>query len=270
MFDVLGLFAPSLLQSKILIQWFWLTGLGLDDPVPTIIKKEWNRWAKELPELATFPISRPYYHVMKSAFSRELHGFADASRLSYACAVYIRVVYTDGTISAELVYSKTKVAPLKFITITKPELSGALLLARTLTNVAEQLELSVTEAHVWTDSEIVLHWLQTTPGRLKTFESNRVTQIVSLLPCTRWLHVPSKANLADLASRGVAPSRLIASDLWWNSPSPSPMAVQVSSSAARTYSQPTQDFTRTLSSDYVISSTKGRHYFNPFVLSSNA
>ena len=64
-FDVLELFAPSLFQAK---QQFWLTGLGLDDPVPTIIKKEWNWWAKELPELATFPISRRYYNVRKSVF----------------------------------------------------------------------------------------------------------------------------------------------------------------------------------------------------------
>ena len=155
---------------------------------------------------------------MKSVFSRELHRLADASRLGYACAVYIRVVYTDGTISTALVYSKTKVAPLKSITIPKLELSGTLLLARTLTHVAEQLELSVMEAHVWTDSAIVLNWLETTPGTLKTFESNRVSQIVSLRPCTRWHHVPSKANPADLASRGVAPSRLIAFDLWWNGP----------------------------------------------------
>ena len=74
---------------------------------------------------------------MKSVFSRELHGLADASRLGYACAVYIRVVYTDGIISTALVYSKTKVAPLKTITIPKLELSGALLLARTLIHVAE-------------------------------------------------------------------------------------------------------------------------------------
>ena len=91
-----------------------------------------------------------------SCFASELHGFADASRLGYACAVYIRVVYTDGTISTALVYSKTKVAPLKSITIPKLELSGALLLARTLTHVAEMLELFVTEAPVWTDSAIVL------------------------------------------------------------------------------------------------------------------
>ena len=127
MIDVLGLFAPSLFQAKILIQQLWLTGLGWDDSVPTIIKKEWNWWAKELLEFATFPISRPYYHVMKSVFSRVLHGFADASRLGYACAVYIRVVYTDRTISTALVYSKMKVAPLKFITIPKLELSGAIL-----------------------------------------------------------------------------------------------------------------------------------------------
>ena len=80
-FDVLGLFAPSLFQAKIFIQQLWLTGLGWDYPVPTIIKKEWNRWANELPEFATYPFSRLYYHVMKSVFSRELHGFAGSDML---------------------------------------------------------------------------------------------------------------------------------------------------------------------------------------------
>ena len=113
--------------------------------VSTILSSSpYKEWAKELPEFATFPISRPYYHVMKSVFSRELHGFTDASQFGYAYTVYISVVYTDGTISTALVYSKTNVAPLKSITIPKLELSGALLLARTLTHVAEQQELSVT------------------------------------------------------------------------------------------------------------------------------
>ena len=93
---------------------------------------------------------------MKSVFSRELHRYSDASQHGYACAVYIRVVYTDGIVSTALVYSKMKVALLKPITILKLELSGALLLARTLTHVAEQLELSITEAHLRMDSAIVL------------------------------------------------------------------------------------------------------------------
>ena len=62
----------------------------------------------------------------------ELHGFADASMSAYACRIYLRVLYTDASVSVSLVYFKTKVAPLKVISILKLELCGVVLLVKTL------------------------------------------------------------------------------------------------------------------------------------------
>ena len=105
----------------------------------------------------------------KEIMTLELHGLSDASFVRYACVVYLGVIYTDTTIQTILVFSNTKVAPLKTITTPKLELSAAVLLAKTLSYVAKQLQLSVSEAFAWTDSSIVLSWIHTLVSRLKVF-----------------------------------------------------------------------------------------------------
>ena len=91
--------------------------------------------------------------------------------------VYLRVVYTDATIHTTLVFSKTKLAPLKTLTIPKLELSAAVLLAKTLSYLAKQLQLSVSQAFAWTDSSIILSWIHTPVSRLKVFESKGLSAI---------------------------------------------------------------------------------------------
>ena len=48
------------------------------------------------------------------------------------------------------------------------------------------------------------------PSRWHTFVSNRVSQIQSMLPTTEFLHVPSAENPADLCSRGLLATQLVA------------------------------------------------------------
>ena len=64
-----------------------------------------------------------------------LHGFCDASERAYAAVVYLRMVDTTGNVQVTLITSKTKVAPIKRMTIPRLELCGAYLLARLLFHV---------------------------------------------------------------------------------------------------------------------------------------
>lgn len=59
----------------------------------------------------------------------ELHGFCDASEQAYATVLYLRMMSADGIIEISLVESKTKVAPIKKLTIPRLELCGAHLLS---------------------------------------------------------------------------------------------------------------------------------------------
>lgn len=68
----------------------------------------------------------------------------------------------------------------------------------------------------WSDSTIVIAWLNTPPHRLQTFEANRVAKITSSPTSFTWRHVPTNLNPADCASRGMSAQSLSAHDLWWS------------------------------------------------------
>ena len=217
-YDILGLFAPVTLYAKVLLQRIWQAGLDWDDELPPQLELEWTRWKDELSLLTDFAINRCYQHKEKDIIAMELHGFADVSMSTYACVIYLRVLYTDASVSVSLVYSKTKVTPLKVISIPKLEISGVVLLVKTLEYVSAILKFPIYKTFAWTDSTAVLGWLHTTPHCLHTFVANRVSRAIESLPPDRWRHVPTSDNPADVASRGATLSQLIKHTLWWSGP----------------------------------------------------
>ncbi|XP_072766488.1 uncharacterized protein [Anoplolepis gracilipes] len=78
--------------------------------------------------------------------------------------------------------------------------------------------LNVYKRYYWTDSKIVLVWLNSPARRWKTFVSNRISEIQGGSSPSEWRHVKSKENPADLISRSVTPEKLKNSDLWWKGP----------------------------------------------------
>ena len=81
---------------------------------------------------------------------------ADASEEAYAGVAYFHLLDSAGRIHTALVMSKTKVAPIKRLSIPQLELCGALLLTKLLCHVKKVLNVPVTSVFAWTDSSIVL------------------------------------------------------------------------------------------------------------------
>ena len=217
-YDVLGWYAPTIIKVKILLQRVWESKIDWDDTVPQSIADEWLLWRSQLKSLARKHIPRCYFPKDVHVVSTQLHGFSDASESAYAGVVYLRMVDRDGDVHVSLVASKTKVAPLKRLTIPRLELCGAQLLTKLLEHVRLTLEIPLEEVYAWTDSTIVLNWLDGNPRRFKTYVGNRVSFIMDRLPPSRWNHVSGEQNPADCASRGLLPLELIDHELWWNGP----------------------------------------------------
>ncbi len=218
-FDVLGFFCPVIVTARILFQETWKLGVTWDKPLPEEIQERWHNWINDLPAINAYSIPRRLTLPDKGPPTlRSLHGFCDASSVAYGACIYLHTKYHDGTAHTALVLAKARVLPTKGITIPKAELTAAHLLARLLRHVSSLLGLRIDDAHVWSDSQITLHWLPKSPSDLNRFVANRVAAIQALTPPTIWRYVPSAENPADLASRGVRSADLIASSLWWSGP----------------------------------------------------
>ncbi len=174
-------------------------------------------WMRELTELTKHPIPRRLVNSSKT-FSLQVHGFSDASTKAYGAVVYLRAVYKDSTSSCNIVVARSRVAPVKPVTVPRLELTAAVLLARLLTSVISDLSIPIENCYAWTDSSIVLSWLRHAPETLKTYEANRVMTILGILSRGQWRHVRGEDNPADLPSRGALTSELINSELWSHGP----------------------------------------------------
>ncbi|XP_018338850.1 PREDICTED: uncharacterized protein LOC108746527 [Trachymyrmex septentrionalis] len=207
LFDPLGWVSPVTIRAKILLQELWLRKGDWDDPLPEDLARQWQEYCRDLPALSRISIPRWTGQRIEHA-TRDLHGFADASNRAYAAVVYQRVLHPTDPPEVTLLVSKTKVAPIKTLSIPRLELCAASLLAKLMSNVVSTGRASDASLHCWTDSTVVLSWLNEHASRWKTFVANRVSDIQTRLPTATWRHVPSKHNPADIASRGISPSEL--------------------------------------------------------------
>ena len=217
-FDPLGLLSPCVVKLKICMQDIWRTQLGWDDNLPITLIEPYLEWRDSLVLLRECKIPRKIQLHFNNTVT-ELHIFCDASTKAYGAVIYVRSSMHDET-SVNMLTSKCKVAPLKHITVPKLELCAALTGVRLLQAVLYALRHSPAQYDIfaWTDSTTVLQWLSNLPGRWQTFVANRVSQIQDVLPRSKWLHIPTDKNPADLLSRGMPVKELLTSDFWWHGP----------------------------------------------------
>ncbi|XP_043469702.1 uncharacterized protein LOC122503291 [Leptopilina heterotoma] len=203
--------------SIVLLQKLWLRKLNWDDDLPTDLTHEWNEFCSKLSFLSQISIPR---RIDRGAdFCQiKIHGFSDAFSVAYAASVYSRIISPSGSISVKLLMAKTKVPPLKTVSIPRLELCASTLLAKLVSYVIDSLHLKDIPVFCWTDSSVVLGWLQQQPVTWTVFVANRVSAIQTTLPTAIWNHVQSKDNPADCASRGMSADKLASFSLWWNGP----------------------------------------------------
>ncbi|KAF6203719.1 hypothetical protein GE061_002052 [Apolygus lucorum] len=217
-FDPLGFISPSVFLMKSFIQELWKLGLGWDDDIPSSLASDWEQLLQELERLSRIKI--PRFVASTQPFQYQIVGFCDASLKGYCGVLYIRTM-TNNSISSQLLVAKTKLAPVKSISIPRLELCGAYLLAKLYASIKGFLSLLPSTdqpPRFFSDSTIVLGWLKTPTYRLKTFVGNRVSQIAELTDLSRWSHVDTDNNPGDCGSRGCLPKDLIEHSIWWSGP----------------------------------------------------
>lgn len=216
-YDPTGFLSPTTINGKIFIQRLWSLKIGFDDCVPIEIQNEWLAFRKSLQNINK--ISIPRWLGISSNSTMEIHIFCDASSVAYAAVAYARITNIDGTVSIQLITSRAKVAPVKSVSIPRLELCAAEMGVLLYHDIKEPLELQNEGVHFWTDSSIVLAWLNRLPNTSKVYVANRVTTILSHSNANQWKYIRTDLNPADCASRGISAEQLAQHNLWWKGPS---------------------------------------------------
>jgi hypothetical protein len=217
LFDPHGWLSPVTIRAKMLLQEIWLLKIGWDDPLPPSLAHQWSQFMDQLEDISIISTPR-WLGTSTEKRTIELHGFSDASQLAMASVIYVRVVAESDAACITIVGSKTKVAPLKRMTIPRLELTAAAMLTQQMVHVRKVLDLSKAPIYLWTDSSVILAWIRSHPSRWKDYVRNRVSAIQETLPDAQWNHVSGKENPADCASRGLSPRQLKEESLWWTGP----------------------------------------------------
>ena len=134
-YDPLGFISPVIVKAKLFIQELWQRKLEWDEPLPTELETKWNDIARDIQEASKLVLPRCFFsQVQSKAQPVYLHVFADASPKAYGATAYI----SNGDQSS-LVMSKSRVAPLKKLTLPQLELMAASICTRLAHFIAEAL-----------------------------------------------------------------------------------------------------------------------------------
>ncbi|CAB0005710.1 unnamed protein product [Nesidiocoris tenuis] len=206
-FDPLGLVAPVTLTAKLLIHRLWREGCGWDETPANSVVQEWEGYKRALPLLRNVSVGR---HVgVVSGSVATLVGFADSSTKAYGACIYVHTANSGQSPTVKLLCAKSRVAPQKGLTIPRLELCAALLLSNLMKTVlnAYTPRYQFKNVVAFTDSKVVLCWIQSDPSRWKIFVVKAVhIELVSDLSTEMFL----AAFKRFLSRRG--PCRFILSD----------------------------------------------------------
>ena len=215
-FDPLGLFFPVLIQGKVFIQSLWSKNIEWDDKISNEDITVWSLVSSNMSKLSDISVKRCIALDDNENVQRSLVCFCDASSCAYAANVYLLHANGANECKTDLIFSKTKLAPLKKMTIPRLELMGVVIGVRCLKYVKEQLKVSIEGLHVYTDSQCVLKWINTEKD-LSVFVKNRVKELKEDSEIL-FGYVSTKENPADVATRGSDVRSLAENDIWWHGP----------------------------------------------------
>ena len=176
------------------MQKIWQQGSNWDD----LLTEELKREIEEFKKAAVITIVIPRFFGTPLI----LHIFVDASESAYAA-----VAYAISERGSCFLMSKTRVKPIKVVSLPRMELLGAVLGSRLLAFLHEEVFKSGIETFLWTDSTIALGWIESSSARYKPFVGNRIAEIQRTCGShgVKCMWVPGDDNPADIPSRGIWP-----------------------------------------------------------------
>ena len=203
-YDLLGIASPFLLKGRKVLQEITAEKVGWDAEVSAKHVKAWCAWKDEIVLLRGLEFPRCYKpDDLGEVVDTSIHTYGDGCSIGYGAACYIRQVNKNGDIAVSLAMGKSRVSPLKMITIPRLELTASTTAIKIGAMVRDQLRTEVKRMFYYTDNKVTLGYICNDVKRFRVFVANRQQLIRSYSSKEDWSYVDTKQNPADDASRGL-------------------------------------------------------------------
>lgn len=216
-FDPIGFIAPVKMKGKMLLREISQGTTGWDGELPQEYMNLWSEWINSLESLKDIKIPRCYTSQLSKATNTEIHIFSDASEKAIGAVAYLKTRFSDNSVSIGFLIGKAKLAPTKGHSLPRLELCAAVMAIEIHEIIRESLDIKPDSVKFYTDSQVVLGYINNTTRRFYMYVSNRVDQIRSKSNPSDWRYVNTKHNPADLATRSI-PSSKLQDSMWLNGP----------------------------------------------------
>ncbi|KAL7857231.1 hypothetical protein SRHO_G00161300 [Serrasalmus rhombeus] len=144
--------------------------LTWDDEIPEDLANRWCAWLSDLSQFASLSVKS-----------------------------YIRIENSHGQVHCSFLLGKSRVTPLKPVTVPRLELTAATIAVK-MDKLMKQLRMDLKDSVLWTDITTVLRYIDNDGARFKTFVANRVSTIRENTRPTQWRYVSMSSNPADHVS----------------------------------------------------------------------
>lgn len=219
LYDPLGLLANYIIQIKILIKDLWRNGSNWDEEVDDEQQQRFLKWLSHKSAVESLSIPRCYLtlHDNWDGVETQLHVLVDAGQDAYAAVAYLRLE-KNSMVDCSLINAKSRVAPIKIVSIPRLELEAARLGARLAKSCKEMIGINIPSTVFWSDSDTVLAWLRSDAKSNPAFVAHRIAEIQDLTDIANWRYVPSSQNVADEASKRFDNLKLGSDSRWYRGP----------------------------------------------------
>lgn len=218
-FDPMGFIAHYVSYAKTILREVVKHSAAWEHPIQDGAWSQFQCWWKRLKNLEQVSIPRWYTPNLSRPASIQLHIFADASVEVFAAVSYMRVEDRERRVGVSLIGAKTRVAPVKLLSIPRLELSAAVLASRWAQTLVESHDVKFDRVVFHIDSSTVLDWLACRdPRRYKQFVAFRIAEILHHFVLEQWRYVPSRLNVADDATKFEKVEENVQQDRWFTGP----------------------------------------------------
>ena len=192
------------IKYRVDLQRIWQYEYDWDQPLPDDMVQIWRENMQQMSKLVEIMVNRCLM-PSKVKGPPQLHTFPDGGDYAYGTCVFLRWPTSDGP-KIVFVSAKVFVAPLKRKTIPRLELMGAVAMSSLVKEIELNLNYKFEYKRYWTDSEVVMYWLNTTSCNYKPFVSSRIQEFHDSHPNWRQeiRHIPSEENPADCLTKHIS------------------------------------------------------------------